>query len=72
MADINKRLAKLEHYVENMGKSDVEVLFKDGSSKRLPASDVIPLLLTGEVVEIEGEDGNGSGKLLSLMRGLID
>lgn len=56
------------------GAQFVRVIFADGSSRRLPLPDCVPLLLESSspaVVEIEDAEDTGGGQLLELLRGLL-
>ena len=72
MSDFDKRLARLEEYVANRDKGSCEIVLRDGSHKMVPISDVILMVQTDEIAEIRGEDDGKNGKLLSLLRGVIE
>lgn len=66
-------LMRLEQLEQAHGNGRVTVHFADGTKTRLPLPDVIPMLLADEnsIVEIVGDGGRESGRLLDLIRGVI-
>ena len=53
----------------------VMVTFSNGTQRTMRAADVIPLFVGGgelTVTDVTGDGGSGNGKLLELLRGLLE
>ena len=71
MATIENRLAKLEAHADHQQGGTVTVTLTDGTRRRMPLPDTIPLVQLGQVQAIDGTGGPGQGHLLELIRDLI-
>ena len=67
----DSRLKMLEQRVEHHQDGAVTVTLADGTRRRLPLPDVIPLLQLGQVLSVDGTGGPGQGHLLDIIRDLI-
>jgi len=73
--NIANRLQKLEQLANRRDAGNVIVSFADGTTRRMPAGDVIPLLCSPDaenIVDLSGSGGADSGLLIELLKGLIE
>ena len=70
------RLQTLERRAAQLhADARLTVQFSDGTRRTMRAADVIPLFVESgglAVEEVTGDTGAGSGKLLELLRGLLE
>lgn len=70
-----KRLKRLNDAISKRNVWQVLLTFSDGTTRRVQAADVIPLLCTpdaGNIVDISGGGGADNGLMVELLRGLIE
>ena len=73
--NILERLRRLEQLANRRDSGSVVLPFADGSTRRMRAADVIPLLCSPDaenIVDISGSGGADSGLLIELLKGLIE
>ena len=70
---ILSRLRQLEQLSAGKIKHLATVCFTDGTRRRMPAADIIPLFCDTQnrIVDVTG-GGPGDGRLVELLSGLID
>ena len=69
-----KRLERIARALKPMHEEILTVKMADGSERRLPAPDIIPLMLLDgdkKVIDVIGDGGTGNGQLADLFRGII-
>ena len=72
--NIASRIQQIEQILEKRGNEYVILAFRDGSTRKMKAPDVIPLLQSPDVdsiIRIDGTGGGANGLLVELERGLI-
>lgn len=74
MDSAKKRLDRLEAVLKLKQEGLLTVKMADSSEMRLPAPDIIPLMLSDgdkEVIDVIGDGAVGNGQLTDLLRGII-
>ena len=71
MKTILSRLTYLEGLVDHRQAGTVTVCLTDGTRRRMPLPDVIPLIHEGRVLTVDGTGGPGQGRLPEIIQGLL-
>lgn len=72
MLSVKHRLRSLEQQAAWKDAALFTVSFRDGARRKLPPGDAITAVLDGNVYQVDGMPGKGSGLLLELLQGLLE